>query len=318
MPRTCSELRFRRTAALPFVLLLLCSSSGCASFLSKAMVSAPNRFHPFGSKNLMSPAERKWRGVDQQFRIEVGPPEASLAVSIVEPKDFAQPRGTVLVLHGFWNESVWMLGTARVLSEEGYRAVLVDLRGHGASTGKLLTYGQREAQDLSQVIDELENRELIAGKLGVYGISYGATTSIHLAGRDPRIEVVVAVAPFSKMRDEVGEFGRTLLPGVGSLIPDQTVQQAVDQAGEHAGFDPDLSEAIKAIQRTDAPVLLLHGKDDWLVPPYHSLRLYEAGREHCELVLMPRLGHVSIWFDPRGDVAEKSIQWFARHLAANE
>ncbi len=297
------------------VCCVLLAISGCASLLSGIMVSAPNRFHPLGSKNLMSPPERKLLGVDQQFRVEVGPPEASLAVSIVEPAEFAEPQGTILVLHGFWNRSVWMIGTARMLAEEGYRAVLVDLRGHGASTGKWLTYGQREAQDISQVIDALEQRELVAGSLGVYGISYGATTSIHLAGSDPRITAVVAVAPFSKMRDEVPEFGRTMLPGIGSLVPDETLKQAVDEAGEQGDFDPDLSDALEAIRRTQAPVLIMHGQDDWLVPPYHSLRLYEAGRDHSELVMLPRLGHISIWFDSEGEVADKAKDWFGKHLA---
>ena len=51
----------------------------------------------------------------------------------------------------------------------GYRAVLVDLRGHGRSTGKYLTYGVQEAQDISQVIDALEQQQLIAGEIGVLG-----------------------------------------------------------------------------------------------------------------------------------------------------
>lgn len=194
--------------------------------------------------------------------------------------------------------------------------MLVDLRGHGASTGKWLTYGQCESRDISQVIDALQQRNLIAGRIGVYGISYGATTSIHVAGRDPRISAVVAVAPFSKMRDEVPDYSRTILPGIEDWISDDTLQEAVDAAGEQGDFNPDLSDALEAIGRTEARVLIMHGQDDWLVPPYHSMRLYEAGRDHTELVLLPRLGHISIWFDPDKEVAAKSKQWFDRHLAS--
>lgn len=315
MLRACLETLLRRARCGLILATLLCSAAGCASFLSEVMVSAPNRFNPFGSKNMLSPPERKLLGVDQQFRVKVGPPDASLAVSVIEPADFAEPRGTILVLHGIWNRSIWMLGTARMFAEEGYRAVLVDLRGHGASTGKWLTYGQRESQDISQVIDALEEKNLIAGRIGVYGISYGATTSIHVAGRDPRISAVVAVAPFSKMRDEVPDYSRTILPGIEDWISDETLQQAVDAAGEQGDFNPDFSDAIEAIRGTEAPVLIMHGQEDWLVPPYHSMRLYDAGRDHTELVLLPRLGHISIWFDPDKEVAVKSKQWFERYLA---
>jgi len=287
---------------------------GCASTLSEVIVSAPNRFHPFKSWPMYSSPERRLLGIDKQFRVDVGPPEATLGVFVVEPEEVAKPRGTVLVLHGIRERNLSMLGTAHMLAEAGYRAVLVDLRGHGASTGKWLTYGPQESQDLSQVIDELEKRNLIASRLGVYGISYGATTSIHLAGRDPRVAAVVAVAPFSKMRDEVPDYSHTLLPGVGNLIEDDFFQEAVDEAGEMGDFDPDESDALAAIARTQAPVLLMHGKLDWLVPPYHSVRLQEAGNPQTRLELMPGLGHVTIWFDPQGAVAEKTRVWFDQHL----
>lgn len=210
----------------------------------------------------------------------------------------------------------WMLGVARQLSQDGYRAVLVDLRGHGGSTGGWLTYGVREAKDLSQVIDELERRRLLAGKLGVYGISYGATTAIHLAGVDSRVDAVVAVAPFSSMREEVPHYMRMLLPGVGNLIPDQTIQQAIDAAGRDGGFDPNRADAALAIQQTTAPVLLIHGTDDELVPKSHSLRIHNAARDHSKVVLVPGTGHIGIWFDPTGDVKVHTREWFDHWLAA--
>ncbi|MFQ5734717.1 MAG: alpha/beta hydrolase [Planctomycetaceae bacterium] len=299
-----------------FILLALLAG-GCAESLGRAMVTAPHQFNPFARPKRYSPPVRYALGIDQQFEVDVGPPDATLAVSVVEPIDSKQPRGTILVLHGIWNESFWMLGTAKMLAEEGFRAVLVDLRGHGRSTGDWLTYGVREAKDLSQVIDALERRDLIAGNLGVYGISYGATTSIHLAGGDPRITAVVAVAPFSRMRDEVPDYARTMLPGVERFVSEDRLREAVDAAGRHADFNPDRSDAVAAIRRTRARVMILHGSDDWLVPPYHALRLYEAGRDHCEFVLLPMTGHVSIWFDADGEVARQTKRWFGRWLAAS-
>jgi alpha-beta hydrolase superfamily lysophospholipase len=71
-------------------------------------------------------------GVDQQFQVKVGPPEASLSVSVIEPEGgIEQTKGTVLVLHGVHTRSFWMLRQVKDLAGAGYRAVLVDLRGHG-------------------------------------------------------------------------------------------------------------------------------------------------------------------------------------------
>lgn len=298
------------------LILPLLAIAGCAPVLGELLVSTPNRFNPFVQTGRLAPPARQALGVGQQFRVIVDSPGVELAVSVVEPDHPATPRGTVLVLHGIRARSFWMLGTAHMLADAGYRAVLVDLRGHGRSTGDFLTFGPDEARDLSDVIDELERRELIAGRLGVYGISYGATTSIHLASIDSRVAAVVAVAPFSTMRDVVPDYAGTAMPVVEQFLSSETIGHTIDAAGRSGEFDPDDSDAIRAISRTNVPVLIVHGTDDWLVPPYHALRLYEAGGRDTELVFVPRTGHVKIWFDPGGDVARHARTWFDQHLGS--
>ena len=279
--------------------------------LAEVMASTPNRINPLaGEANPLPPVETLL-GVDQHFWVAVGPPEASLSVSVVEPKGKSQsPRGTILVLHGVLARSAKMLPVARALAGAGYRAMLVDLRGRGRSTGKYMTFGIQEAQDLSQVIDAIERRGLLAGSLGVYGISYGATTSIHLAAGDRRVRAVVAVEPFGTAREEVPHFARVMVPGIGVLVSDRSYQQSLDEAGRIAHFDPDEADAVKAIQRTSAPVLIVHGTNDWIVPHQQSERLHAAALDHSELVSVPYLGHVALWVDPGGQVVQRACHWF--------
>ena len=181
-----------------------------------------------------------------------------------------------------------------------------------------MTFGVQEAKDLSQVIDALERRGLLAGSLGVYGISYGATTSIHLAAVDRRVRAVVAVEPFSHRP----RGGAALRPGDGAgrrlLISDKTYQQSLDEAGRIAHYDPDEADAVKAIKRTSAPVLIVHGTNDWIVPHQQSERLHAAALDHSELVSVPCLGHVALWFDPGGHVAGRARDWFDRWLGDDE
>jgi pimeloyl-ACP methyl ester carboxylesterase len=301
-----------RPALLGWTLMLagISAGAGCSAPLGSLMVHAPNRFNPLaGPSNRLPPVERL-AGVDGQFFVPVGPPDASLSVSVIEPKDVpGPPRGTILVLHGIYARSLWMLGPANALARAGYRSVLVDLRGHGRSTGEHLTFGVQEAKDLSQVIDALQQRGLVSGGIGVYGISYGATTSIHLAGRDRRVRAVVAVAPFSTMRDEVPQFTRVMTP-FGWMIPPQTYQRAIDEAGRLAAFDPDRASAVEAIRRTSAPVLLVHGTDDRVVPHGHSVRLHAAAPGHSWLVSVPLHGHKTIARDATSGVAGHVRAWF--------
>jgi pimeloyl-ACP methyl ester carboxylesterase len=287
--------------------------AGCCGPVAVLVATCPNRFNPLaGPANPLPPLEEFVS--DRHFWVPVGPPSATLSVSVIEPKGGAAPRGTVLVLHGIFARSITMLPQARALAYAGYRAVLVDLRGHGRSTGEYLTYGIQEARDVSQVIDALEQQQLIAGQIGVFGLSYGATTSIHLAACDPRVAAVVAVEPFGLVRPEIRRFGYMIAPEIACFISDQQFQRAVDRAGTMAGFDPDGSDAVDAIGRTTAPVLLLHGTDDCITPYWNSVVLGEAAPDNCQRIPISHGGHISLWFDLDGRVSAHTIEWFDRWL----
>jgi pimeloyl-ACP methyl ester carboxylesterase len=291
-------------------------TAGCTCPLAGAMVNAPNRFNPLAGDSTPLPPLESWVA-QRHLWVRVGPPEATLSVSVLEPADGAVPRGTVLVLHGIFTRSITMLPQALALSRAGYRAVLVDLRGHGRSTGKYLTYGVQEAQDLSQVIDALDGQQLIAGEIGVWGLSYGATTSIHLAACDSRVRAVVAVEPFGMVRPEIRHVGYLVMPEVACFLSDSKFQQIVDQAAAQAGFDPDGSDAVDAMGRTTASVLLVHGTGDWVAPYWNSVALQEAAPDHSERIPIPGGGHVSLWFDRDGRVSSSAIAWFDRWLASH-
>ena len=279
------------------------SVAGCCCPLTTLMVSCPNRFNPLaGPSNPLPPLE--CLVADRHLWVPVGPPEATLSVSILEPKGGVPPRGTVLVLHGIFARAITMLPQARALTlrrlsrrpGRSSRARPLDRQvSHLRRCGRLATFRKSSTA--------LEQQQLIAGEIGVMGLSYGATTSIHLAACDPRVQAVVAVEPFAMVRPEIRRFGDVMAPEISFFIPESDFQRAVDRAGATAGFDPDRSDAVDAIQRTSAAVLLLHGTDDWIAPCWNSVVMQEAAPEHSEMVPIPRGGHVSLWFDLDGSVS---------------
>ena len=311
MPRTLiSSCRY-----LPLWLLLVCQL-GCAPLLTEAIVSTPNRLNPLIGSVEDLPGVNPVLGIRQRFYVPIrGTTPAEIAVSIIEPTNpLAEPRGTILVVHGIRAQGLWMRGIGRKLIEAGYRVALVDLRGHGASSGETLTFGVQEARDLSQVIDDLQARGLLAGKLGVFGYSYGATTSIHLTAIDRRVAALVAAAPFASARDELPHYVRTILPGVGHLISDHAYQDMLLEAGRRGDFDPRDADAEHAITQVEVPVLLLHGMADLVVPAENSVRLRDAAPTVAELELVPEMGHFGIWLDYDGRIARRTVQWFDEHL----
>ena len=242
---------------------------------------------------------------------------ASLGVWVMEPKNGGVPRGTIVALPGLGAKRFFLLPPARDLAHAGYRVVLVDLRGQGRSSGNFITYGVVESRDVSQVIDDLEKRKLIAGKIGLFGMSFGAATAIETAAHDPRVQAVVSLASFATMRQEVPHYGRVMVPVVGWVLSDRGYTAAITAAGKLAGFDPDAASPVEAIRQTRAPVLLIHGNVDTIVPLEQGKQLHAAAPDHSELLIVRGAGHVGPVFFPLDSfmiVSQKTTDWFNRYL----
>ena len=286
------------------------------------MVHAPNRGKDVSKFKPSSPAMLKFLGIDRELRVAVGPPDASLRLWLIEPKrvsgtssETLQPKGTILVLHGYRASVIWLKGMGRRFAQAGYRVVMVDMRGHGRSTGDYIAYGVVESRDTRQVIDYLETQDLIAGRLGVWGISMGAATAIKTAATDPRIDAVVAVAPYTSMRSAVPHLVQLLVPVYGWMLDEEDIDRIIDAGGREASFNPDEADPLTVITSVHAPVRFIHGKCDWIIPPSQSRQLHAAAPDGCDLAELGWTGHISAHFS--GTVARKSIEWFDRTLAAD-
>jgi predicted acyl esterase len=78
----------------------------------------------------------------------------------------------------------------------GYVVARVDIRGTGASEGRLIEYEytDQEQEDGEAVIDWLSKQDWSTGKVGMFGISWGAFNSIQMAMRNPpALRAIVAI-----------------------------------------------------------------------------------------------------------------------------
>jgi len=311
---------FGRVALGVAVLAMALGLGGCDAMLAEALVNAPNKgktaaqMHPTEgwALGLMQASEERF--------IEVGPPAATIRVLRMEPTREAmlidgEPRGTVLLLHGYRNNAPLFTFKGREFTHHGYRAIVIELRGHGKSTGDYITFGAHESRDIVQVVDALERRGWITGKLGVWGISMGASTAIQYAARDERVDAVVAISPYANMREVAGRAVASLAPWKQWPNREERVDAVIDQAGEQGGFDPDAADTLAAMRRLDAPVLIVHGEWDAVIPVSHGQRLADAAHPGCRFVRLPLIGHLGAGVDPLGQIADESTRWFDQHLA---
>ncbi len=191
---------------------------------------------------------------------------------------------TIVICHGAGANKgnfVWFLGP---LAHHGYNVLFFDFRAHGASDGRVTTYGIRERRDVIAAIDWLKkNKPLESRQLVGLGSSQGSMALALAAAEDVRIDAVVLDSPFVSPRALVQERARAVAV-VGPLVGDLLLAEASLQTGT-SFFNASAEDAVKAIG--PRPVMVIHGDQDFMMPRSHAQRLYDAAK-----------GPRAIWFGP--------------------
>ncbi len=326
-PRPVRRHRWRRSLTIIAITLALgtialaigCNTAAARHRLARALIWVTNTNRTIDPADDPSPAALRAIGVDRQIRVEVGPPAASLHVWVIDPKPSTTPRarGCLILLHGINSNKRDALEPGRRFAEHGYRAILVDLRAHGSSSGQWTSFGVHESRDLKQLIDALTAQGVIDGPIGMWAPSLGGAVAIQLAAIDDRVKAVVSLDTFASLRAIAPRYVRRYLPGIGWFFREDTIQAALNEAGQIADFDPDDASPLRAIARTRCPVLLVHGSADEHIPPSDAQQLHEAAPDHSEVMIVEGAGHNDV-AGPRtfeGGVA-RSLEWFEDHGAA--
>jgi len=110
-----------------------------------------------------------------------------LAATLYLPEGRAQRLPTALLCHGLRaDRKVFLPAFAEEFVRAGYAALIPDYRGFGESEGQRHRLISRERED--DIINALTflamQSEIDAGRIGLFGISYGGATAIGAAARD--------------------------------------------------------------------------------------------------------------------------------------
>ncbi len=193
---------------------------------------------------------------------------------------------------------------------------MVDLRGQGASSGKHIGYGKREATDLTQLVKGLRSDGLRPKSIGIFGISYGAAVALDAAALMPQVKAVVAVAPYAHAESAIQAFIKLRAPGKAADIPGATMKRALTLAGKIVGYNLSLSDPLKWVAKIKAHVLYIAGGKDGIAP-LSGIKALSGRTAQSRLVVLPGLNHVLLATDTKA-LEQYSVAWFQRFLDSSK
>lgn len=194
---------------------------------------------------------------------------------------------TALVLHGWRGCSIDFLFLARMYERDfGYNVVVPDFHAHGQSDGDAIGMGWLDRLDMLHWL-ELFKTDTMA----VHGVSMGGATTMMMSGEEMPEGIkdvrFIDDCGYTSVWDEfVGElkkqFGLSEFPMMytGSLLCKALYGWSFEEAS-----------ALKQVERSDYPMLFIHGDRDTFVPTEMVYRLYEAKSSKKELWITSNTVH---------------------------
>jgi len=225
----------------------------------------------------------------------------------------APSRSTVLVVPGFWRDRRHpaMVHLAGLLTSNGYRTAVIDVRGHGDSEG---TYGfnYQEHHDVAAVANDIL-QSVSTESITLVGFSYGGAIAISTAARHEfPVAAVLLVSP-------VADFSM-IVPRINPFTIHRHI--AFSQALKRPRFAWRMRRSVKLravddIGNVHAPVCFIHVKNDWLIAHRHSIALYEKANEPKELHILDLAGnyHADRIFSVASESVEPIISSFLERFS---
>jgi len=287
------------------------------------------------------PPPSEWQAMaDVTFRVD----GEAVAGTLCEPADDGTPvKGALVLMHGLLSQRSEFSDAPERFASRGWRALAIDARGFGASSGKRGRIHQ--ARMVADVLGAVRYLRDLAPDLpiGLVGHSMGASAVLGAMVEDKAIAAAVLGAPMWTIRAELGEgeffayrAGNAASRlkaklGLGGLVIPYRVDyadlfddpDAVARARKtrflSANVNLDNYDDLMGLdceplaRQVERPVAVILGRNDKVVRPSSSRRVHMALAGEKTLVELD-CGH-SLFGDHRADEAVAHADaWFSRHL----
>lgn len=216
----------------------------------------------FPDPERVSPATFALPGVKERI---IDAPDGARLISWYAPAAPGQP--TILYFHGNAGNLATRSERIRRYVSRGYGVLFLSYRGYGGSTGT--PSEQANVADAKLAYDTLIADGLEPQDIIVYGESLGSGVAVQVAA-DREVGGLVLDAPYTTIVD-VAALAYPYLP----VRP----------------FMFDRYESVKYLPRVKAPLLVLHGEADRVIPVEMGRAIYAAANAPKEIATFPRADH---------------------------
>ncbi len=243
--------------------------SACVIFSIVLLLMYVFQRHLIYFPDVRHPGLKKYRAHDMT-KVSLQTQDNLTLKSWYKPAINNQP--TVLYLHGNAGHIGYRMPLARQFIDAGLGIFLLEYRGYGGNKGRPSESGLYE--DGRTALRFLDQQGIKPGQLVLYGESIGTGVATELAMHH-QVCAVILQSPFTSLVN----LSRYHYPWLFITPWDQF-------------------NSLERITAINAPLFVLHGKQDQIVPYKEGLMIYNTAKEPKKMLSFEHKGHNNLWENP--------------------
>lgn len=219
----------------------------------------------------------------------------------------------VITAHGYLGNSFDMgLFGEHYYEELGYHFFTADARGHGESEGDYIGFGWHDRLDYVGWIDKIIERIGPDAEIVLHGLSMGGATVLMTSGEElpSQVKAIVADSPYTSVNDLFSyQLQRMFYLPSFPIIP--TLNLVTKAKADYSLYE---ASALDQVQKTNIPILYMHGEADTFVPTKLTKDLYEQTKSEADMLTFSGANHGEGYVIAKEKYVEKLHEFLNKYI----
>lgn len=213
------------------------------------------------------------------------------------PQNLKDNNPAIIFIHGWTSDEEGYQPRAKALANSGYICLTINLRGHGASSGKLEQYSrQNHLDDSIAAYDFLENQSGVDhNNISLVGASYGAYLGAILSNKR-KLKYLAMRAPALYVNSDFNV-------STAELINNKESQFFKDMEVEQNNL------ALSGVKKVDS-VLIIESEFDQIIP-HRIIDLYKNAAGNVDHAIIKGANHQLSEEGWKNEFIKMLVDWFS-------
>ncbi|GEK91266.1 alpha/beta hydrolase [Alkalibacterium kapii] len=224
-----------------------------------------------------------------------------------------QSKKVAIIAHGYSGSNRDMAPWAKLFHDLGFHLLLPDARGHGESEGDYIGFGWHERKDYTLWIERMIEKIGEDSEVVLFGLSMGGATVMNVSGENlpDNVKAIVEDCGYSSVSKEMAHQLKTMykLPQY-PLIPLTSFVTKLKAGYWFGEANPSVQ-----VQKSQTPILFIHGDEDQFVPTEMVYDVYKAADVSKDLYIVPGAGHAYGYVTDKKEYRKRITHFLNKHLS---